>query len=88
MKAYQRPPKTIERSKGHHQDWIEACKGGKAASSNFDYGGALTEMVLLGVLAMRVKNKRLEWDGKKMRVTNDDEANEYVNPPYRTGWSL
>jgi predicted dehydrogenase len=88
MKAYGRPPRMIERSKGHYQDWIEACKGGKAASSNFDYGGALTEMVLLGVLAMRVKNKRLEWDGEKMRVTNNDEANEYINPPYRPGWSL
>lgn len=49
MKAYQLPSKTIERSKGHYQDWIEACKGGKAASSNFDCGRALTEMVLLAL---------------------------------------
>ena len=37
---------------------------------------------------MRVKNKRLEWDAERMRVTNNDEANEYINPPYRPGWSL
>jgi len=88
MKAHRRPPKTIERSRGHYEDWIEACKGGHPASSNFDYVGALTEMVLLGVLAMRAKDTKIEWDGDNMTVTNEDEANRYLNPPYRSGWSL
>ena len=88
MKAYKRPPKTLPRSKGHHQDWILACKGAKPASSNFDHGGPLSEMVLLGVLAMRNQNRKLIWDVKNMRITNDPEADKYVNPPYRNGWTL
>jgi len=88
MKEYKQPPKTIERSNGHYADWIEACKGGKPASSNFDYGGPLTEMVLLGVLAMRMQNRQLEWDPVNMEITNDEEASALINPPYRMGWSL
>ena len=64
MKAYKRPEKRLERvpkgQGGHEQDWVRACKDGKSASSTFDYGGPLTEMVLLGVLAMRMKDRRLE----------------------------
>ena len=92
MKAYKRPEKTIPRvprgSAGHEQDWVRACKDGKPASSTFDYGGPLTEMVLLGVLAMRLKDTPLEWDPVNLKITNHDEANKYVNPPYRQGWSL
>jgi hypothetical protein len=45
-------------------------------------------MVLLGVLAMRTKDRRLDWDGEALRITNDEEANALVNPPYRDGWKL
>ncbi len=88
MKAYTPPEKTLPRSKGHHQDWILACKNGKPASANFNFGGPLTEMALLGVLAIRNQNRKLIWDVKKMRVTNDAEADKFVNPPYRDGWTL
>lgn len=88
MNAYTRPPKTIERVKDHHQDWIDACKGGKPASSNFDYGGPLTEMVLLGIIAIRVKDKKLLWDAEKMQFTNSKEANKLIKPIYREGWKL
>jgi len=88
MKAYELPDKTLARSQGHHQDWLLACKGGKPASSNFNYGGPLTEMALLGVLAIRNQNRKLLWDVKKMEISNDQEANKYVNPPYRDGWTL
>lgn len=88
MKAYTPPSKTLQRSKGHHQDWILACKGGKPASSNFNYGGPLTEMALLGVFAIRNHNRKLIWDVKNMRITNDAEADKFVNPPYRDGWTL
>lgn len=92
MKEYKPPQKTIPRVKngdaGHEQDWVRACKDGKPASSNFDYGGPLTEMVLLGVVAMRVKDQKLEWDGENMRFTNSEQANKLVQPPYREGWTL
>jgi hypothetical protein len=84
-----RPPKTIPRVKGTHEsDWIRAIKTGEPACSDFNYGGALTEMVLLGVLAMRVPNQRLEWDTKTMQFNNHEVANALVHPPYRAGWAM
>jgi hypothetical protein len=90
MKDFKRPEKTIPRVKGRHEhDWLQACKGGTPASSNFaDYGGQLTEMVLLGVAAQRVPGEKLEWDGKNLKFTNNAEANRYIHTPYRKGWKL
>jgi len=88
-KAFTRPEQTIPRVLGRHEvDWIRACKDGKPASSNFaDYGGQLTEMVLLGVAAQRTPGEELKWDSKKLRFTNNDEANQYLHTPYRKGWN-
>jgi predicted dehydrogenase len=86
--AFVRPPKTIPRSKGHHEEWLEACRGGAPAGSNFDYGGPLTEVALLGVLALRFNGQKLDWDSPALAVTNVPEANRFVNPPYRHGWHL
>jgi predicted dehydrogenase len=92
MQAYTGPSPSIPRIPdgidGHEQDWVRACKGGKPASSNFDYSGPLSEMVLMGNLAVRFPQRRLLWDGEKMEVTNDTEANGYVQRQYREGWSL
>ncbi len=86
-----KPPQTLERIKTSHEgNWLEACKTGGKATSNFDYSGPFTEMVTMGNLAIRPENvgKKLLWDGENMRVTNDDKANEYVQMHYREGWSL
>jgi predicted dehydrogenase len=92
MKEFKLPPKTLARVKegadGHEQNWIDACKGGPAASSNFEYAGPLTEVVLLGTVANRTPGKVLEWDGPNMKITNVPEANELISRKYRTGWSL
>ena len=92
MKEFQPPPQTLDRIPGgidgHEKDWVRACKGGKPASSNFDYSGPLTEMVLLGNLAVRFPEQRLLWDGPNLKVTNDDDADGYVRRKYREGWSL
>lgn len=92
MKDYKRPSSTIPRipggETGHEKDWLRACKGGEPACSNFDYSGPLSEMVLMGNLAVRFPNRRLLWDGAKMEVTNDKEANACVKREYRAGWSL
>lgn len=85
---YKNPAKSIPRSIGHHKEWIEACKGGKPAGSNFDYGGPLTEIALLGVIAMRCKGRKLRWDGAAMKFTNDNEANHWLHYGYREGWRL
>ena len=79
--------KTIPRSIGHHEEWLEAIQGGPDAFSNFDHAGPLTEMVLLGNLAVRT-GRRIEWDVANMRVTNDREAQKYVRREYRKGWEL
>jgi hypothetical protein len=73
---------------GHEKDWVRACKGGAPASSNFDYSGPLTEMVLMGNLAVRFPNRQLLWDGQNIQVTNDKDANAYVRRKYREGWTL
>ena len=88
MQEYQRPAKSIPRIEGsHEQNWIDACKGGEPACSNFEYSGPLTEVVLLGNLAIR-SDGLLKWDGHNMRVTNNDAANQYVQREYRQGWTL
>jgi hypothetical protein len=89
MRQYKRPEKTLPRVKGGHEgDWIRACKDGKPASSNFEYGGALTETILLGVLAIRAKDQKLQWDAGNLKFTNNDAANELLRIQYRDGWHL
>ena len=88
MQAYTQPEKTIPRVPGHHEDWLLAIREGRQAGSNFDYGGSLTELALLGAIAVRFPGVELGWDAAAMEFTDCDEANQYVNPPYREGWSL
>jgi predicted dehydrogenase len=92
MQEYKRPPKKLRRvTEGHEGDWIRACKegpGGTPPCSTFEYGGALTEMVLLGMVAIRLKDQRLLWDSKGLRFTNSEKANELLHSPYREGWTL
>ena len=87
MRAYKRPAETIPRVEGHRRDWINACKGGTPASANFDFGGPLTELVLLGTVAMRTE-KKLYWDSPNMKATNAPEADKYIRPEYHNGWTL
>jgi hypothetical protein len=70
-----------------HLEWIAACKGGPAPYSNFDVAAYLTEIILLGCVALRV-GKKLEWDGLKMTATNAPEAAHFVKRTYRKGWGL
>jgi len=77
-----RPEKTLPRSPGHYREWIDACKGGPAPGANFDYAGPLTEMVVLGNLAVRT-GKRIEWDGDSLTCTNEPDANALVRHQYR-----
>jgi len=90
MKEYKRPEKTMQRSPGIYLEWIEAIKAGKKSTTDFSYAGPLTETMLLGNIATRMKDKNtvLEWDPDKMEITNLDEANEYLKIEYREGWYL
>ncbi len=95
MSEYKKPDQTIPRSPGHHIEWIEACKGGKPAGSNFpDHAGLLAQAVLLGNVALRPELKermnrtKLMWDGENMKITNVPEANQFLMREYREGWTL
>ncbi len=88
MQNYEKPPEVLERSPGHFQDWIRACKTDKAACSNFGIAGPYTEWMLLGAISWRFPNEKLLWDGKNLRFTNNEKANEYVKPKFRKGWEL
>lgn len=81
------PAVKYPRSKGVYQEWIEACKGGAPAQSDFGgHAGALTEMVLLGCLAVR-SGKTLELNGSG-GITNVKLPEEWITPTYRKGWEL
>jgi predicted dehydrogenase len=89
MKAYQRPEKTIPRpGTTHHLEFTRAIKSNKPTPADWSYGGPLTEIGLLGALAIRFLGQKLEWDPAAMKITNVAEANAWLNPPYRNGWSL
>lgn len=88
METYRRPPKTLPRSPGHHQEWVAACRGGPPAGSNFvDHAGLVTEVCLLGNIAVRAQ-KKLLWDGAKFEFTNHPAANRLLHRQYRPGWEL
>lgn len=89
MKEYERPEKSLPRSPGHHQEWIDGCKAGRPemAKAGFWYSGPFTESLLVGNLAVRL-GKRVEWDAKTMRSPNCPEADNYITKFYRAGWHI
>ena len=73
----------------HEMNWAMACKGETTATSPFDYAARLTEVMLLGIVALRAgQGRRIEYDGANMRITNDEAANQYLTREYRSGWSM
>lgn len=88
MDTYKLPPKTLPRSPGQLQEWVAACRGGTPAGSNFaDHSGLVTEVCLLGNIAVR-RDRKLLWDGVRMQFTNDPPANRMLLREYRAGWGL
>jgi hypothetical protein len=70
-------------------NWAKACKGEAKASCPFDYAAPLTEVMLLGIVALRAgQNKRIEYDAANMTITNAPEANQWLTREYRSGWAL
>lgn len=84
---HERPKLERERTKGHQLDWVEACKTGGPTVSNFDYAGPLTEVALLGVIAMRASGP-IEWDAANMTFPNLPDADRFLRRDYREGWKL
>ena len=86
-RKYAKPPKTLPRSKGHHRDWLDACKGGPPAGSNFGYGAKLTELILLGILSLRTGRKIL-WNAADMTAKGVPKAEAIIKGSYRQGWEI
>lgn len=85
--SFQPPEQSIPASIGHHAEWIKACKDGSPTTCHFDYSGALTETVLLGNVAFRVGQK-LDWDAANLKVTNCQDADQFISKQYRQGWEV
>jgi predicted dehydrogenase len=92
MQAFTRPPRTLPRvpegRPGHEKNWLDAIRQKGQAVAHFDYAGPFTESVLLGNVALRFPGERLMWDAQNMKVTNKPEADQYIQPNYKTGWTL
>ncbi len=66
----------------HEMDWVRACKESPErrvpSKSDFSEAGPFNEMVVMGVLAVRLQglNKELEWNGEKMEFTNINDTDK------------
>lgn len=87
FKDFERPDQFLGNSPGHQQEWVNACKTGSSTGSPFSYAGPLTEANHLGNVAFRAGGK-IEWDVAAMRVTNIDNANQFLSRTPHPGWSL
>lgn len=89
MADYRMPAQTLERVGGanHYRNFLDACKGGAPAVSNFDYAGPFTEMVLFGNIALRM-DKALTFDSQALKIVNDSAAEAWLSKSYRAGWEL
>ncbi|MFO7906202.1 MAG: Gfo/Idh/MocA family oxidoreductase [Pirellulaceae bacterium] len=87
----QEPEPSIPRAANQnpYQEWVDAIQGKVAeGQSNFQYAASLTETILIGVVAQRVPDTKLEWDAEKMEVKGRPELKQYIQRPYRDGWQL
>jgi predicted dehydrogenase len=81
------PAPTLPRTRSHHQEWIDACRGTGKTESPFEYAAVLSESLLLGNVALRT-GQAVEWDRAAMRATNNPAAEAFVRPELRKGWTL
>jgi predicted dehydrogenase len=87
FEGFQPPKPSLPRVRSHHHEWVSACRGEGKALSNFGYASVLTESLLVGDLALRV-GKDIRWDSRMMRAVGCAEADQYIRPQFRKGWSI
>jgi predicted dehydrogenase len=82
-----KPPEKLARipDEAHELNWVDAAKGKTQTDSPFEYAAKLTEVMLLGVVALRA-GKKIAYDGANMSITNVPAANQYLSRQYRQGW--
>ena len=80
-------PESIPRSPGHNEEWFRMMRDGTPAYSNFSIASKLTEIILLGCVALRVgPGKTMQWDGKHAKSPNCPEAAQFLKRHNREGW--
>jgi hypothetical protein len=87
QKEFGQPKQLLERSPGHHQEFLMACKGEKPrefSQSNFGYSGPMAANIQLGNLCARA-GKRLELD-EAGKITSDPKINDLAWREPRKGW--
>jgi len=72
---------------GHEHNWLRAIRGEEAISCPFSYAADLTEMMLLGVVALRAGHP-IAYDEANMTISNAPDADRYLRRAYRAGWEL
>ena len=77
----------IPRTTSHYAEWVSACKGGPPALSNFEYAGRLTEIALLGNVAIR-SEQPVVWNAARLKAVGNPEAASLIQREYRKGWDL
>jgi len=87
FKDFEGPEPWLPRSRGHEREWLDACRGGPPAMSNFDYAAPLCEFLLLGNVATQFEGP-LEYDPLACKITNNAEADAALRREHRTGWEL
>jgi predicted dehydrogenase len=87
--SFGKPPEKLARipDENHEMNWVDAIKGKTQVSCPFEYAAKLTEVMLLGVVALRA-GRKIEYDGANMRITNVPAANQYLEREARAGWSV
>jgi predicted dehydrogenase len=87
-KSYGKPSQKLPRvpHENHEMNWVDAAKGKTPVSCPFEYAAKLTEIMLLGVVALKA-GKKIEYDAANMRVTNVPAANQYLSREPRAGWT-
>jgi hypothetical protein len=68
-------------------EWVESVKAGKQTSCNFEYGGNVCMISMLGDIATRNKGTKLHWDAKSGKF-KEAEGNKLLQREYRKGWAL
>jgi len=72
----------------HWHEWVEACFGRGEAGASFAYAGPLTEIALLGNVALHYPGATLEFDAEALRFPRQPDADALLHRHYRRGWSV
>jgi hypothetical protein len=85
--SYKRPAKTLPRPSSHWMEWVECANNGTQPSANWQYGGLLSEICLLGNIAIHFHGEKLEFDPATKKFAHQ-AANEMFQRPSRKGWEV